>query len=989
VTTSTATSLTATSNPSLLDELTARQREAVTHAAGPLLIIAGAGTGKTTVITRRIAWLLIHGQVRADQILALTFSEKAARQMQERVDLLVPYGLVDVAIRTFHAFGDQLIREHALSLGVSPNARVLSQAEQHVFLREHVFELPLERYRPLTDPTRYLSALSSVFARAKDELATAEDMLAFAESELAKLKESKVAPDAESASQLEKLARTREAALAYGAYQKLLRQADALDFGDQISLAVTLLESQPEVLSSMRKRFRYILVDEFQDTNFAQFRLLQLLAQKGAHVTVVADDDQSIYKWRGAAISNVLKFLEHYADARSVVLTENFRSTQEILDRSYRLIRFNDPDRLEVKQGIDKRLVAMRAKDSPEESVQFHSFDTASSEADWVARTIRELISSGARRPSEIAILVRGNREADLFLRAMNVLGVPWQFSGSSGLFARGESKMLVSCLRALADPEDSMSWFHVASSRLYAAPMEDLVASMAHAKRTNQSLKSVLVKMQRGELPELSFSDAGRACLESLLSDIGRLLEMARSRSAGQVLYQWLSDRGILAALSRVDSLEEASQLQTVGQFFDQLRRLEELVGGELLTVVQHLELFEAMGNEPVELDDAWADRVNVLTVHKAKGLEFGIVFMVGLIQGRFPGARRSDPIELPEPLIKDILPTGDYHLQEERRLFYVGMTRAKETLHLTAASHYGGKTLRKVSQFVLEAMDIPSSAVKPRQVQARDLIERSALQTPLPVLPRKTPPGPLRLDPHGADDYLTCPLKYRYSHILRVPVMRHHRVIYGSAVHKAVEEYFKRTLRGDPVSEADLHAVLENNWSSEGFLTREHESLRLAQARGALSRFYANQQAHPEKPSLIEERFKFALEPDILVSGRWDRVDGAGSDAVMIDYKTSDIRQQAQADKRARESFQLLIYALAWQRLFGVLPAESQLRFLETGLIGTVVFDPDDMERAQELLLTVAQGIRENNFQAKPNEKECQRCAFAAICPSAYPSR
>ena len=396
----------------LLDDLTSAQREAVLHEGGPLLIIAGAGTGKTTVITRRIAWLLSTKRARPEALLALTFTEKAAAEMEERVDLLVPYGYLDVAIRTFHAFGDQLLRDHATKVGLSPHFRVLSHAEQLVFLRQHIFGLPLDTFRPLNDPTRFLEALATIFARAKDEAVGPEEFLAYAE---ALQRRSEVSPRDDTLRA--EARRTLERAQSYTVYQRLLKEADAVDFGDQVLLAIQLLERHPDVLAWVRQRFRHLLVDEFQDTNFAQFRLLQSLVPPDANVTVVADDDQSIYKWRGAAISNVLKFLDHYASIRTVVLTENFRSGLPVLDCAYRLIRFNDPDRLEVRQGIEKKLVARagRAHEEP----HFHVFDTVSSEADWVARTIRQAIEAGARRPNDFAILVRSNREADLFLRAL------------------------------------------------------------------------------------------------------------------------------------------------------------------------------------------------------------------------------------------------------------------------------------------------------------------------------------------------------------------------------------------------------------------------------------------------------------------------------------------------------------------------------------------------------------------------------------------
>ncbi len=965
----------------LLADLTPAQQCAVRHEGGPLLIIAGAGTGKTTVITRRIAWLMRDKQVRPDQILALTFTDKAAVQMEERVDLLAPYGYLNIALKTFHAFGDQLLREHAIQLGLTQNFRVLSQQEQRIFLSQHMFELPLAEYRPLNDPTRYVDALIALFSRAKDEAVSPDEFAVHAKQVH---DQARAAPADEELQRQSR--RLHELAAVYAAYQALLRSEDVVDFGDQMLLAIQLLEQHPEVLAALRRQYQWILVDEFQDTNYAQFRLLQLFTDAQSEITVVADDDQSIYKWRGAAISNVLKFLERYPTVQTIVLTDNFRSSQAILDTAYRLIRFNDPDRLEVRQGIEKRLLAR----VPRQSIvpKFQVFDDASSESDWVATTIRTTIEAGRRRPSDFAILVRSNRDADLFLRALNVAGVSWRFSGASGLFARHESKMLVSCLKSLTDPADSLSWYHVASSPLYNCPMDDLTAVLAEARRTHRSLQELVQQLDEHPTLSTAVSDPGKQILRQLGEDVQRLLELSRHHSGGQVLFRWLQDRGFLTHLSRCDDVKTSLQLQTVARFFNELRRVEELVGPHLPALVGQLELFEAMGNQPFEEDDAWADRVNVLTIHKAKGLEFPVVFLVRLVHGRFPTPQRRDTLELPESLVKDLLPSGDYHLQEERRLFYVGMTRAKEELFLTAAYDYGGKTARKVSQFVLESLNLSTQTPPAKRAGATDILERSQIRAPLAVTIAPTGSTALRLDAHGLDDYLTCPMKYRYSKILRIPAMRHHVVIYGAALHSAIEQFFKRQLQGMAMREAELLVAFEQAWVSEGFLTREHEQLRLEQGRQTLRRFYAAQQATPEHPTLIEEKFRFALD-DLFVTGRWDRVDLQGDDAIIIDYKSSDIRDQAAADRRTRESLQLLVYALAWQTLHGRLPSRVELRFLETGLTGQAHPTDDDMDRTRQLLRTAARGIRSQDFHPKPNEFACQWCAYQSICPAAFQSK
>ncbi|HEV8142291.1 MAG TPA: UvrD-helicase domain-containing protein, partial [Methylomirabilota bacterium] len=273
----------------ILDGLNPAQRRAVVHDAGPLLIVAGAGTGKTRVVTNRIAHLITEGKARPHEILALTFTDKASAEMEERVDQLVPYGYADVEISTFHAFGDRILREHSLEVGLAPDFRVLSRAEQVIFFRDRLFEFPLERYRPLGDPTRHIQAIISLISRCKDEDISFAEYHACAERlrlEAAGASEDDGAHD--------RAAQQAELAATYARYQELMARESAVDFGDQIVLALNLLRARAHVLAAYQRRFRYVLVDEFQDTNHAQFEMVKLIAAKHRNVTAVADDDQCL-----------------------------------------------------------------------------------------------------------------------------------------------------------------------------------------------------------------------------------------------------------------------------------------------------------------------------------------------------------------------------------------------------------------------------------------------------------------------------------------------------------------------------------------------------------------------------------------------------------------------------------------------------------------------------------------------------------------------
>lgn len=953
----------------ILEGLNAPQAAAVTHETGPLLIIAGAGTGKTTVITRRIAYLIATRAARPSEILALTFTDKAAAEMEERVDTLVPYGYADVQIATFHAFGDRLIKENALELGLTPDFRVLTRAEQIIFLRDHLFEFPLKHYRPLGDPTRHLHAILTQFSRLKDEDVGPDEYLAHSEELLA------AASDEESrlaAEQHLELART------YAQYQTLMARLGQIDFGDQIVEALRLFRTRPHILRRYQGRYRYILVDEFQDTNYAQFELVKLLAARHRNVAVVGDDDQAIFRFRGASMSNILDFDRTYPDARQVVLQENRRSPQAVLDAAYRLIQHNNPDRLEVAQKIDKRLVSTVGMG---EAPRHLPFDTVSTESDQVAALIREEHERG-RPYRDFAVLVRANNDADHYLRALNMRGIPWTFSGNAGLYGRPEVRLLIAFLRSVVYTDDSISLHYLASSDVYQVPIVDLTNCATYANRKNRHLFDVLHNFPA----DLAVSDEGRLAIARLVTDLTRYMELGREHPTGEVLYQFLVDSGLMTRYAKAPA-EMEQEVQNVSKFFTRVKDAARVLKYDnVREFVSHLDALMDAGDDPAVAEaDTETPAVHVVTVHKSKGLEWPIVFMVDCVQNKFPSTRRSDPLEIPPELIKDLLPTGDFHEQEERRLFYVGMTRAKERLYLTSAEDMGGKRKWKVSQFVLEALDLPKDAARPFRAQAIEELRRQAPAPELAGLGLAPIPDeePLAVSHRQVDDYQTCPLKYQFIHILRIPLRQHHSVVYGNALHKAVEFYLRRRAAGNYTSLEDFLLAFDNAWRNEGFLTREHEEQRKRGGIAALTRFYHEEEASGQKPTDVEREFGFTLGLD-RVRGRFDRVDETPDGLVIVDYKSSDVTDQKKADQRAKESLQLKIYALAQHEMTGRLPARVELRFLESGLVGRHTPTGADLGKAREAIAEAARGIRRREFEATPEYQACRYCPYNQICPS-----
>ena len=963
----------------ILEGLNKQQQEAINHKQGPLLIIAGAGTGKTSVITHRIAWLLSEGLAKTNEILALTFTDKAANQMQECVDIMVPYGYTDIWISTFHAFGDRLLRENALVAGLDSDFKVLPLPEAAVFFREHLFEFNLSYYRPLADPTRFIEVLISLFSRAKDEDVSPQEYLKFAQELTLKAKSH---PEDKA---LEEEARQQsEVAQAYARYQELLAKEGLVDFGNQFYLALQLLRQHPLTLKNYQQQFKYILVDEFQDTNFAQFQIVKLLAAKSQNITVVADDDQCIYRWRGAAYSNVLNFMEVYPQAQKISLIRNYRSTQPILDSAYRLIQNNNPERFEVKANIDKRLVGLTKDGSPPEHLHF---DTNSTEADEVARMVKDKVTGGNFKYRDFAILVRSNSDAQSFLQALNMQDIPWQFSGNQGLYAREEVKLCINFLRVIANPSDSLSLYYLAACEIYGIILLDLSLCSHYARRRNKALYLVFNSLQtNAHLAEVSQQSKER--IKKFLSDIEKYMKIAQEQTTGRLLYAFLTDSGYLKKLTHHLSLENETKIQNVAKFFNNVRDFE-LVAKEdrVINFVNYLNLLIEAGDDPPTVEaDLDCDAVNVLTIHKAKGLEFRMVFLVGLVQGRFPWPRRKQPIELPDDLIKEILPSGDFHLQEERRLFYVGMTRAKEGLYLTSAEDYGGARTRRVSQFVPEALGEEAKAKEKKKVSAKVTIERFApvKDSPKPE-PTAIPEGRLlSLSYYALDDYLTCPLKYKYVHILRVPIMEHHTVIYGRAMHEAVTRYFQFKMAGENLELAELIAVFKESFDPQGFLDEKHQEERFRIGQEALARFFNEEEKRKSQPAFIEKEFSFVLN-DNKITGRFDRVDQEPDGAVIMDFKTSEIKIQKEADKRVKESMQLRLYALAYKHIFNQLPKRVELYFLESGIIGSTHLEEDDLEEVKDKIKEASAGIRSQAFKAKPAYMACTYCAYNQICPSA----
>jgi len=885
---------------------------------------------------------------------------------------LVPYGFADVWISTFHSFGNRILEDESIYLGLTSDFKVMAQPQQIIFFKEHLFEFPMDKLRPLGNPLKHIESILFLFSRLKDEDISAEDYsnyVEYFENDIKKNPEDKESKD--------EYIIQKELSEIYKKYEELKMQYGFIDFSDQVWLILKLFREHPSVLKKYRDKFRYILVDEFQDTNYSQFQLLKILLNREKNITVVGDDDQSIYKFRGAAISNILNFKKDYPKAKQVVLKNNYRSKQSILDFAYNLIKYNNPDRLEVKNKINKKLISVRKSNCPN-SVYNHHFSTVSAEADFVAEKILELITEG-KKYTDFAVLVRSNNDAEPIIKSLNIKNIPWHFSGSSGLYAREEVKILISFLKVISNFSDNISLFHLASSDIYNMQMEDLTICLNEASKKNISIYKIL---NNSNLDEISVT--GKETAKRIIEDIKKFVDLSKTLSTGQILYKFINDTGWIKKLADKKDEQSIEKVSNIALFFEIVRNFADVSRNDKVQFfTAHLSNLIEAGSDPATAEaDTDTDAVNILTIHKAKGLEFSVIFMVSLVQGKFPVNKRKESLEVPENLIKDILPSGDFHKQEERRLFYVGMTRAKDELYLTSASDYGGQRERKVSEFVYEALNLPQTKIQTKKLNPLEAIRKNELI-------ESSKSGNINIKKQitvsylQIDDYLTCPLKYKYIHILRIPVMANHAIVFGNAIHEAIQYYYKRKMDKKSVLLDELITKFEIHWQSVGFISIEHEEQRLEEGRETLRKFYYRAEKEKITPKHIEKKFRIRYGEDFII-GRFDRIDYAGENVVIIDFKTSAISKQKDADKRAKESTQLAIYSLVWQKLTGKLPKSVELHFVSSGVIGSVQPDEKMIEKIKRIIDDVTSGIRNRKFEAKPGYNNCTYCPFNTICPS-----
>jgi DNA helicase-2/ATP-dependent DNA helicase PcrA len=1011
----------------LLSKLNSEQKEAVTYDKGPLLIVAGAGTGKTTVLTHRIAYLIREKGIKPEEILAVTFTEKAAREMEERVEKLLPFGYYDFWISTFHSFCDRILKRYGLSVGIPTNYKLSEQTGSWVLIKKNFDKFSfLKEYRPLGNPTKFIEALVSHFGHCKNEGIYPENYLEHADflkadieniSFVAKPIKGKIKKDIDNRPKEYEM--IKEVAEAYSVYQKLLLDNNLMDFGDLINYTLRLFEKRPEILEKQRKQFKYIMVDEFQDTNWVQYELVQKIAYPENNITVVGDDDQSVMGFQGASFNNVLRFKKDYSKAKEIVLIENYRSPQNILDLSYQFIQLNNPNRLEYQlneikginsrakergidltkyKKIDKKLKSNQTKAGAIELLGFESLDD---EVSGVINKIWELKEIDNKAEfADFAILTRTNESANSFCRALERAGIPYQFISSKGLYANPLILDLISYLKVVLNFYDSPSFYRIL--RMMDFSPEEVSRIIQYSDKKGIPIFEAI----NDKYLLNKFTSDVTVKLKKIVDNLKKHYKLSKDKNASEVFIHVINDLEYGKYLPE-NSEESLRKWEMIDQFFEKIKSFENSQNDSgLLYYMENLQMELEAGEEgsmKTSIDSSF-DAVRVMTVHSSKGLEFKYVFLTNLVSRKFPSDQKRNPIEIPEALIKEVLPEGDFHIQEERRLFYVALTRAKRGLFLTWAADYGGKDLKKPSRFLIESGLIDEEVLnKQKFIRSSGFCIKRSIGFKLESSETNESGRDLRvfLPDHFSysqlESFRKCPLEYKFRSIFRIPMRGKPVFSFGKSIHQTLHRFVLESLKASVVDQKDLFGkkaelgvlsfkdllnIYEKEWISDWYESATVKKEFYEKGKESLKLFYDDfVKNKPEvlfindEPAL-EKNFNLKINGDVFI-GTIDRIDKLAAGVEIIDYKTGSPKKTLAKD----EKLQLLIYAVAAKKVLGLHPIKLSYYYLDDGSFCSFNVNDDDIEDTEKQIKDLLDKIKRSNFKPSPGW-HCQYCDFKDIC-------
>jgi DNA helicase II / ATP-dependent DNA helicase PcrA len=957
-----------------------RQRQAIEHVHGPMLVVAGAGTGKTSVLTHRIERLVGEGHAQPDEILALTYTVNAANEMRERVGKLLGGKVIQAA--TFHDYCLKLLQRVHRDFGV------LDEKDLWIYLRRRIRDLHLEHYIRAANIGQFLNDLLEFVSRCHDELVTPEKYTQYVERlERGEIPMPRVAKSKNALDDAEVLGRCREIARVFSTMERWLQQENLGTFSHMITRAHDLLSTDESILAEARRGARFILADEFQDANFAQIKILSRLAGTEGNLFTVGDPDQSIYRFRGASSEAFELFHRNFPAAKLIVLEKNRRSTTPILRTAFALINENPPVFAKHADGAlayhRVPLQSAREEDATKAGAQLPSppvtavvLTTRDAEGPDLVSYIRDAHRKSKCKWSDFGILYRSHYQRDEVVQELAEADIPFVIE-SMDVSDTPEARDLFACLNAVVSTGDDVSLFRVAAlPRFHVNPdqLRQLMRSIARENRETQvvPLSSALDRVDGGAEVAISVQTAR---------------DEIRRRSA--------KGRAALEIIVRQFALDATSPiLQAALHFVEEWEKKKVNKTTDLEELVDYLGYFrEAGGVIPLQANET-ENAVRLMTVHGAKGLEFPHVFILRANSGAFPSYYKETlvafPRELRDPDSSTDTDDKSLHNQEERRLFYVAMTRARDSLRIYAREGTG-KNDKTPAGYIRELMGNRAVAPWFRAISAggaQAILDMAAAASPrypdesqtnewfeLPVLDGLHK----RLSASAVDTYERCGLRFKLERDWRIPAKPAAAMQYGAAIHRVLKTYFDSVRLGRVKTDDELIDLFRKDLVDAKIQETYQRELYEKQGVAQLREFLASVRSITAAQILhTEESFEIHVG-ETLVVGRIDRIDRRPDGTVaIVDYKTGKARDQEDAD----ESLQLSLYAIAAQEKWGYQVGALIFHNLAENVPVATTRVNSDLLAARKRVEDAARGIAEGVFKAKTGI-HCNFCAYRSLCP------
>ncbi len=933
--------------------LDAAQEEAVGHGEGPCLVLAGPGSGKTRVIAERFLRLARQGSS-PDRLLVLTYTRQAAAEMRDRVERIHGPFEGEPPLANYHSFAQRLLRRFGFRLGISPAFRIADEAERWLVVEAIVRELrPPTLYNPLR-PDELIDSVLELIEKAKQELVSAEQYAAWAEARL---------EAAGSGAEGELLLRHRDCAEVYRRLERRFLERAILDHDDTILYAQRLLQDDAEVRAAVAGSIDYVMVDEYQDTNYAQARLVECLAGERANLLVVADDDQSIYKFRGASLANLQRFERLFPQHRRIVLDVNYRSHQVIVDVSRALIGAASPG-----TRIEKHLRAQRGAGG---AVEVWQAGDERAEVTAVAGECARLVAEGTD-PDAIAWLFRRHDDMRPAIRALEEAGVAYTVHGGRGFFQCPEVKDLVALLTAVGDPDNSQAVLRCLSLPAYAVSNAGRL-SLSRAAREHDVPLLAVIDAGMGELSPADAAAAQR--LGATLLELHGEVVRADVRDLFFSALEATQFLGVIAPLPAGAQAQAGANLNKFGELLEAFADWSE--DRSLGLALRYLAILrrDSRAADEIPAVDSAGSGVHLLTAHAAKGLEWPVVFLGRCSEERWPG-RGGYPnrLTLPDELVPEPPPAGEAARDEERRLLYVAATRARDRLVFAHARRYPHSFQNERASPFLGPLDGEVG-----------ILRRSIAGSPPPAPRLLSAPvggdGPLRASVSDLATFRECPRRYAYRSILRLPARPSEQRWYGTLMHRVLQDLAGRRRAGAEVSADDAARLWASAWELARGPKGAHPELRdLGEEQ--LRRYLASPGWLGARPVDLERPFALSLGIG-EVSGRWDRVDElTDGERVVVDYKTGPPRGEAEL----RRDLQVRAYGVAVARERRADASTVELHWLQTAEVSRLSFDETALRRnlfqLESVAVELADARRRRDYPPRPSAWRCARCDYRTVC-------